>query len=138
MSIFGESSNKLLKRCKDVNIECEEQEEDEEYNALLTVSLQAGRKKRDIYFEDEEDIDEFLGIDFENYSFLDRYDAIYSSTKKFIEALIYPLQGSTATLYRSILNYRKILRNIDLNDLPSLTIKYGNDEDYIISIFKLI
>jgi hypothetical protein len=79
MSIFGESSNKLLKRCKDVNIECEEQEEDEEYNALLTVSLQAGRKKRDIYFEDEEDIDEFLGIDFENYSFLDRYDAIYSS-----------------------------------------------------------
>lgn len=134
MKIFGEASDKLIRRCKDAKIEYEEQHEDEEYEAFLAVSLQAGRKKRDIYFYEEEDIDEFLGIDFENYSFLDRYDAIYSATHKFIEALIYPLQGTITTLYRSILNYRKILRNIDLNDLPSLTIKYGNDEDYIISI----
>ncbi len=134
MSIFGESSKKLIKRCKDANIEYEEREESEEYYASLTVSLQAGRKKRHIYFDDEEDIDEFLEIDFENYSFLDRYDAIYSPTNKFIEALIYPLQGTTATLYRSILNYRKILRKIDRNDLPSLTIKDNNNEDHKISI----
>lgn len=137
MSIFGKSSDKLIKRCKGANIEYEEQEENEDYFALLNVSLQAGRKKRDISFDGEEDIDEFLGIDFENYSFLDRYDAIYSGTHKFIEALIYPLQGTITTLYRSILNYRKIHRKsdrIDRNVLPSLTIKDNNNDDHTISI----
>lgn len=75
-----------------------------------------------------------MEIDFENYSFLDRYDAICSATRKFIEALIYPLQGTINTLYRSILNYRKTLRKIDRNDLPSLTIKDNNNDDHIISI----
>jgi len=134
MTIFGESSNNLISRCKDAKIEYDEQEENEEYDSLFSVSLQAGRKKRDIYFEGEEDIDEFLKIDFENYSFLDRYDAIYSPSLKIIEALIYPLQGTTATLYRSILHYRKIFRNIDRNDLPSLTLTDSKNEDNIVSI----
>lgn len=121
MSIFGDSSNELIKRCQDAQIEYDEQEENEEYDAFFSVSLQAGRKKRNIYFEDEEDIDDFLEINFENYSFLDRYDAIYSTSNKTIEAMIYPLQGSTATLYRSILNYKKLGR-VDRDDLPALTI----------------
>jgi len=64
MSIFGESSDELIERCEAANIEYEEEEESEEYMAWLAVSLQAGRKKRDIFFSDEEDIDEFLEIDF--------------------------------------------------------------------------
>jgi len=134
MSIFDESSDKLIKRCKDANIEYEQQDEDEDYYASFTVLLQAGRKKRNIDFEDKEEIDEFLEINFEDYCFIDRYDAIYSSENNYIEASIYPLQGTTATLYRSILNYRKILRKIDRDNLPSLTIKDNKNEEHIISI----
>ncbi|GBE12206.1 MAG TPA: hypothetical protein ENH35_01025 [Candidatus Moranbacteria bacterium] len=133
MSIFGDSSNKLIKRCKKSKIEYDEQEENEEYDDFFSISLQAGRKKRNIYFEDEEEINEFLEIDFENYSFLDRYDAIYSPDNKIIEAMIYPLQGTTATLYRSILNY-KGLGKVDRVNLSSLTIKDIKNEDHQITI----
>lgn len=133
MSIFGDSSDELIKRCKKAKIEYDEQEENEEYEAFFSISLQAGRKKRNIYFEDEEDIDEFLKINFENYSFLDRYDAIYSASNKIVEAMIYPLQGTTAILYRSILNYKRLGR-IDRNDLPSLTVNDIKNEDHKITI----
>jgi hypothetical protein len=134
MTIFGKSSRDLIKRCKAANIEYKEQEVSEEYYASFIVSLKAGRKKRDIYFEDQEDINDFLEIDFENYSFLDRYDAIYSPIKNKIEASIYPLQGTTATIYRSILNYRKIKRKIDRDDLPNLTLRGAQNDDQIVSI----
>ena len=134
MTILGKSSRDLIKRCKAANIEYKEQEESEEYYASLIVSLKAGRKKRDIYFEDKEDISDFLEIDFENYSFLDRYDAICSPIKKKIEASIYHVQGTTATIYRSILNYRKIKRIIDRDDLPNLTLRGAKNDDQIVSI----
>ena len=134
MTFFGKSSKELIKRCKKADIEYEEQEESKEYFASLIVSLKAGRKKRHIFFDDQEDIDDFLEIDFENYSFLDRYDAIFSPLKKQIEALIYPLRGTTTTIYRSILNYRKLERKIDRNDLPNLTLRCVKNKNQVITI----
>ena len=134
MSIFGDSSNALMKRCKDAKIEYEEQEEDEEYEAYVVVSLQAGKKKRHIILGDEIEVDDFLEIKFEDYSFIDRYDAIYSSSEKTIEACIHPLRGSRAIIYRSILNYRKFGKKIDREDLPSLVLEDNSNNDHTITI----
>lgn len=137
MTIFGETSKDLIDRCKAANIEYEEQEESEDHYAFLSVSLKAGRKKRYLFFDEKEDIIEFLEIDFEKYSFIDRYDAIYSPTKRVIEASIFPLQGTTTTLYRSILNYRKIPRRnekIDRGDLPHLILRDPKNDDQVVSL----
>ncbi len=134
MSIFGDSSNAIMKRCKDAKIEYDEQEEDEEYEAYATVSLQAGKKKRHIFLEDETEINDFLKIKFEDYCFIDRYDAIYSSSEKSIEACVHPLRGSRTTIYRSILNYKKYGKKVDRENLPNLVIKDNNHKDRTITI----
>lgn len=134
MPLFGESLNKLVKRCKDAKIEYREEDENEEYEAFITVLLQGGKKKRHILLADESDIDDLLNIKFEDYSFIDRYDAIYSPAKKTIEACIHPLRGLRSIIYRSILNYRKFGKNFDRKNLPDLVLKDTTDSDRTITI----
>ncbi|MCI5139811.1 MAG: hypothetical protein D3922_15695, partial [Candidatus Electrothrix sp. AR1] len=133
MSIFGKSSDKLIKRCDAAKIEYEENEQIyEEEPAYFTVSLKAGRHNRDIYFGCEKEIDNFLTIDFEDYSFFDKYNAIYSISNNVIESIIFPLQEEIVSIYVTILKYKKFTEYLNRNDYPRLTIK--DSDKHIVSI----
>ena len=81
----------LIERCEEAGIEYSDYCDREDFGVTdvsLSVQLPSGRKKREILIWDSDDLEQFLSIEFENYTVIGNYAAVCRYDKGEIEAAI--------------------------------------------------
>lgn len=90
-----DSLDEILARCEAANLNCELHRDDEDDDeSFAIVELKAGRKSRRILIEDGE-AKVLLGLPFEQYTILGRYDAFASFEDGAIEAALESVVGGS-------------------------------------------
>jgi hypothetical protein len=102
-SALAEKLSALKARCDAANIEFL-QKEDDEGKAYATISVPAGRSKRQIFVFSERKAATLLDIGFEKYRFISGYDAICSYEHKYIEVSLSTTRTSPRFILQRLLN----------------------------------
>lgn len=103
---------KIVERCKKAKIECIDESssdlDDDKFitDVDLTISLNSGRRKRDVYLWDTSDLKAFDDIKFEQLNVIGHYSAIFDYETNTIEAIFSQIFNGTRT---STIAKRRIL-----------------------------